>query len=99
MKELPTSPLRPLSASAETFDELEEIRARLVRAQASEDQALRRLGEATQRAKENRAVLNKLLAEALATRRRAIEAYAEWNRAVERINEMSKQRKRDKHDP
>jgi hypothetical protein len=94
MKPLKRTPLRPLSSTAQTFEELEEIRARLVDAQHAEELAIRKLNELNLKARADKALFRKRLAQAHATRERAVAAYEEWKEAVQRFREQTAARVR-----
>jgi uncharacterized coiled-coil DUF342 family protein len=94
MKAPTPSPLHPVSSTAQTFDELEAIRARLEDAQRAESDAIRKLDELTRRAESDKATFDKLFAEVRETRQRAVEVYEEWNRTVEKVREDQAERTR-----
>jgi len=85
MKKPPRSLLRPTSAAAGNIEEIEEIRARLVRAQNEENQAIRKLGRLTAHAQTNKTELDRLMAHAKATRERAIAVYDELAKLLDQI--------------
>jgi hypothetical protein len=88
------SPLHPVSTPAQTFDELEAIRARLEEAQHAESDAIRKLGELARQAASDKATFDRLFAEVRETRRRAVAVYEEWNRTVAKIREDQAERTR-----
>jgi hypothetical protein len=68
------------------FEYLHELHARLIRAQRSENDALRKLSAATTKRPANMADYKAVLAAAQAAGRRANEIYEEWNRHVESLH-------------
>jgi hypothetical protein len=98
MKALKGTTLRPLSSTAQTFEELEEIRARLVDAQRAEERAIRKLNELNLEARANKELFRKRLAQAHATRERAVAAYVAWKEAVQRYREQAAARTRSDAD-
>jgi len=94
MKAPKRTTLRPLSPVVETFEALEEVRARLVDAQRAEELAIRRLNELNLKAGADKELFRKRLAQAHATRERAVAAYEAWKEAVERFREQAALRAR-----
>ena len=66
----------------DTFEQLHELHARLVRAQRAETIAIRRLSELTASGKRGRESFGLLLDAVQAARRRTVELYEEWDRHV-----------------
>jgi hypothetical protein len=82
----------------ETLEDLEAIRARLVRSQRDEATAIRKLNELSMKRQADKAAFDKLLADAKATRDRALAAYEAWSRAVEsyRADAVTRVRERER---
>jgi predicted negative regulator of RcsB-dependent stress response len=89
MKAPPPLDAWPVSSDAHSFDELEEIRARLARAQQAENEAIRKLNRLNAQNCANRAESRRLLAEAKAAKDRCVEAYARWEAAVQRFKNQN----------
>jgi hypothetical protein len=87
MKAPPPSEAWPVSSDAHSFEQLEEARAKLVRAQDAENDAIRRLNKVNAENAAHRAEAKRLLAQAKAARDRCMEAYAQWEAAVERFKQ------------
>jgi hypothetical protein len=85
MKALPPFELEVKETSVRSFDELEEVRARLVRAQRIENLAIRQLSKVSSRTTMDRESFNRLMAKAQETRRASLAAYEDWLQAVERF--------------
>lgn len=75
-----------MSSPTQTFEELEAIRVRLVRAQREESLAVRKLNALTRTSRANRLTFEQLLVEARVARERAVAAYEEWAMAVEKFH-------------
>lgn len=94
MKAPPRSTLRQVPSQAETFEDLEAIRARLEEAQRAESEAIAQLSELARRSEVDRAAFDQLFAEVRATRRYAVAVYQEWNRTVAKVREDRAERAR-----